>query len=489
MQGTPTSNRTMTGRVAVVVATGVMTATAFVVTTPLARAATVTVDPLEPALGFNAFIEEHTTLASLEAEGGIATGGNLVIDGLYNVSLHSTGSFTVDGDAQPSALVAGGRIDFTDSGATGVIRVLNQGYVKIGDLTGTDVHTTDDNGAQVNTRIADAGAGYESKPRAELTVQQPAASVGPVSPIDFDAAFTEFRAGATRLALCPNTVAMSDLNGTLVPEGEVGSDRQIRITLEEGRTNVLNVTGDDLNNMANSTFLNPPAATAPLLVNVDTSGTGGEFDWDVATQAGIGGSQAPFILWNFGTGTTAFAIRSGETVEGSIFAPNAEFLNLSPSNVEGQIVAERASLGAAGVNGGEIHDLPFDATLVCETSTDPTDSPSMSDSTTTGDLGPGDPTGPATSDAVTESSPADGTGDTDSPGSADGTSGTDSNDGNDSTDAFDGTDSNGDALSTTGTEVGPLLIAAGALLAVGGLVLVAAVRRRGDARADAAPRP
>lgn len=108
MQGAPTSSRTKTGRVAVLVTTGVMTAAALAVTTPFARAALVSVNPLEPALGFNAFVETRTTLASTEAEGPIATGGDLVIDGAYNVSMQNTGTFTVGSDTQPSALVVGG---------------------------------------------------------------------------------------------------------------------------------------------------------------------------------------------------------------------------------------------------------------------------------------------------------------------------------------------------------------------------------------------
>lgn len=51
-----------------------------------------------------------------------------------------------------------------------------QGTPTSSDLTGTEVLTTDNNGATVNTRITDAGAGYNNTPRTELTVQQPASS-------------------------------------------------------------------------------------------------------------------------------------------------------------------------------------------------------------------------------------------------------------------------------------------------------------------------
>lgn len=51
------------------------------------------------------------------------------------------------------------------------------------------------------------------------------------------------------------------------------------------------------------------------------------------------------------------------------------------------------------------------------------------------------------------------------------------------TETTNGANGTGGTLSTTGTAALPLLIAAGALLAIGGAVLVAAIRRRGDAQA------
>lgn len=319
------------------------------------------------------------------------------------------------------------------------------------------------NNAQVNTQLVDAGSGYNSTPRVELTGQQPADSAGPASPIDFGQAFTEFRSDAAQLAPCPNTVAMTDPDGTTVPEGEAESGQQIRITLTEGSTDILDVTGDDLNDMANLTFLNPPTATAPLLINVDTSGTGGVFDWDAASRAGIGGAQAPYILWNFGTGTTALTIASGDSIEGSIFAPNAAYTDISPANVEGQIVARQASLGTADQNGGAIHDFPFDATLTCETT--PVPNPTT-DQPTTSDLSPDEPTSSApTTAASTTASHTDGS-PTGSTGELNGTT---------------GTGGRGGTLATTGSSALPLLVAAGGLLLIGAAVIFAALRRRGDA--------
>lgn len=429
-------------------------ALATAATVPTAQAAPVTIDPLESALGYNAFIEGDTTLTSHESEGPIATGGDLTIGGTYNVAIHTTGTFVDGDDAQPSALVVGGRLRYGQNPSIGnILRVLNQGYVKIGDLTGTTVRNTDANNASVNTHLVAAGAAYDSTPRAELTVQQPLDSVGPTSPIDFDAAFADFRSKASQLAECENTVTMRDPSGAAVAKGEVAPGQQIRISLESGTTNVLDVTGEDLNNMANLTFLNPPTADTPLLINVDTSGTGGALDWDVATQAGISGTQAPYILWNW-AGTTELNIVSGDTVEGTVYAPDAVFSDTSPANIEGQIIAKQATLGDLGQEGGEIHHFPFAAELTCEIDVAPSESPSTGDTSPTG---------------------GDGTTGTDNTTGTDGTTGTGGNGGTDST---DGTDDAGGGLAATGGDARAFMITAAVLVAGGAAALIAAGRRR-----------
>lgn len=44
--------------------------------------------------------------------------------------------------------------------------------------------------------------------------------------------------------------------GSPIAQGEVAPGQQVFITLTEGRTNVLEVTGEDSNNMADLTFVN-----------------------------------------------------------------------------------------------------------------------------------------------------------------------------------------------------------------------------------------
>ncbi|WP_199034128.1 choice-of-anchor A family protein [Glycomyces salinus] len=441
-----------------------------------ALAQEVTVDPLSPALGFNAFIEGDTVLTESEMEGPLATGGDLAVQGPYRIDIHSRATFYDGDDTNPSSLVVGGSVDWEQSTSAGTAQVLNSnGYAKVGDLTGTDVETTDANGASQPTRLVPSGAGYDSAPRVELTVRQPADTVES-SPIDFATAFSEMKADAELLAGCANTVTMFDSRegGSEVAKGEVEPGRQIFITLTEGETNVLNVTGDDLNNMSDLTFVNKPTADTPILINVDTSSTDGVLDWDVASQAGVSGVDAPYILWNFGD-TAELTLVGGDTVEGSVYTPNADFTDLSISNVEGQIVAANAVLGTTAASSGEVHHFPFAAELSCETEVDPTPSESPTSDGPTSD----DPTsdGP-TSDGPTSDGPTSDGPTSDGPTSEGPTSDGPTSDGTTGTDAAGGSHYSTRGLPITGTSLVVPAIVAGALLTVGAVVMFAARRRR-----------
>ncbi|WP_270111793.1 collagen-binding domain-containing protein [Glycomyces luteolus] len=504
--------RLRAGRLAVLGAAGIVTAAVLATagTVPVAQAAPVTVDPLAPALGFNAFVEDETVLVSTESEGGIATGGNLVVSGSYNVNIHDASTFTAPGDSVPSALVVGGQVDFTQDPAASVVQVHD--YVKVGDLAGADVLNTDSNNASVNTRLVVDAADYNSTPRIELNLQQPIDSVGPASPIDFDAAFAELRLNAADLWACDaNEIAMQDSQGGTVPKGEVQQNQQIRITLPDdgdpATTNILNVTGEDLNAMSDLTFVNEPTEGQPLLINVDTSGTGGELDWRVASQAGISGLQAPYILWNFND-ATRLRITSGDTVEGSILAPDADYSDIDPSNVEGQIIAKNASLGEVGENGGEIHQFPFAATFACETDVSPTESPSDDngtgsqepdgddDTTDADESGEPDEPCPHESDEPDPSDQPgseepDGPDGSNEPGSDEpGSEEPDGPDGSDRTDGPDGTDESDPdsdsvsgarcALAATGGEIAAFAAVSAVLVAGGAVALIASRSRRTD---------
>ncbi|MEV0457686.1 choice-of-anchor A family protein [Catellatospora methionotrophica] len=331
---------------------------------PAASAAAVSPSaPTAAALGFNVFTRGNTTLTSNESEGPVAIGGNLTIGGNYQVGGATAGTFTVAGDARPSALVIGGAVNFAGS-APAVVQVQSQGYAKVGDLSNADVRDTDDNHASVNTRIVADGASYDSQPRVQLNVQQPVSSVGPATPIDFATAFQDFRSSATDLATCDNTVTLTDAQGVPLP-ANLPPGTNAFITLAPNVTNVLNISAANLANITTLTYQNQPTATSPLLINVNTGGVGNVFNWTVPTQAGVSGGNAPFILWNFPTVTTLTLAQNGATLEGTLYAPNAGLTDLSSSNIEGQVIVDTLVHGTAGNNGGEMHQFPFTATLSC----------------------------------------------------------------------------------------------------------------------------
>ncbi|MDT0268679.1 choice-of-anchor A family protein [Streptomyces sp. DSM 44915] len=308
-------------------------------------------NPLEGNEGFGVIVEEDAQLGSTESEGPVAVGGDLSFGAGYNVALNTPGTFVAPGDTNPTALLVGGQVDFAASDPNGVLRVLNDGYVKIGDLTGADVLNEDNNGASVNTQVVEEGAPYNSVPRIELTTQQPLASVGPQPGlIDFADVFATYRERAQQIAECPANVTLDDGN----------------LTLLEGQTNVLHLTGEELNDLGEITFQNQPSASTPLVIVVDTTATGGVFEWDVPNLAGIGGAQAPYILWDF-PDATDITIVSGDTLEGTIFAPSALLTDLDASNIEGDIVVRSLVAGPIedSVNAGEIHYFPFDAEIEC----------------------------------------------------------------------------------------------------------------------------
>lgn len=351
----------------------------------------VAVNPVDSALGFLVMTEGDARLIGAENEGTVAVGGDLSF-GNYQIALTTAGNFVVDGDAEPTALVVGGRVDFAASVPGTRLQVLNSGYVKIGDLTGTVVRDTDNNGAAVNTRVLPSDD-YDASPRIELVTRQPVASVGPASPIDFAAAFASFRRTSTDLAECPQNVVLRTPNGDPLPRPVPPGSNAV-VTLTPGVTNVLNISATDLANISVLTFATPPTADTPLLVNVDTTDVADQFTWQVPNFAGVGGEQAPYILFNFPTATAITLTDASATLEGTIYAPNADVDALTNSNIEGSVITR-----SLVHDGGEIHDRPFSTTLDCPQPTgSPTATPTGSPTATptqTPTVGPtGSPTQP-----------------------------------------------------------------------------------------------
>ncbi|MEU1471560.1 choice-of-anchor A family protein [Streptomyces sp. NPDC005761] len=345
-------------------------------------------NPLAGDNGFGVLVQDDATLGSTETEGSVAIGGDLTYGPGYNVALHTPGTFTAPGDDRPTALLVEGRADHANSSPQGVLKVLSDGYVKIGDGTGSSVLDKDVNNADVSTQVVAAGAAHNSTPRIETTVRQPVGSVTDTTGLpDLDALFSTYRDRSDAIDTCDTNVVLRDAAGAPLPD-QTGfpAGTSAHVTLTEGETNVLRLTGEQLNNLSEITFDTPPTARTPFVVDVDTTGTNGTYVWHMPNLAGASGEQAPYMLWNF-PDATDITMADGDSLEGTAFAPRAHLTDIAPSNIEGTIVVKELTAGPLSADGtavgaGEIHQFPFAAEIDCTgggspspTPTDPTPTP------------------------------------------------------------------------------------------------------------------
>ncbi|WP_109302630.1 collagen-binding domain-containing protein [Aquimarina sp. AU474] len=284
---------------------------------------------LHSSLGFNAFVRNETHLKGGDTEGPIAIGGNLTMKGIIALAAHTGGENYFNGDSEPSSLVVNGEINY-ESGE-GIH--LNHGYVKVGNLNGSNVYDIDRNSASVNTRITSGN--YDAKPRIQVQRKQNGGTVGQSNLIDFEAAFEIFKAKAG---------AWSKL------QSNVSINAEYKITLISDQINVLNLTGDELLNLPYMTFENEPDDKTPLVINVDVSS---DFEWNVFNMNNIGDQHGRFIIWNFYNASNV-VLTGGGTLVGTLFAPEADVVKNSSGNINGQVIANNYYH-----NQGELHHHPF----------------------------------------------------------------------------------------------------------------------------------
>ncbi len=370
----------------------VLTAWLFVVGAPAPSTAAVAgINPVRLPLGghpansgFLVFVEDDVTLNADESEGTLAMGGDLTIASNYNVAAGSVpvdSTFTAPNDSGPTFLYVGGGLTWANPNS--VVNIENNGFTKIAQTSTYTAFNTDNNNANVNYRIVPQGSPYNVNPHIDgrTHAQTPASIATPVpsSLIDVPAAFGLYRDTTQQLASCAETVTLTTANGD--PLGPIGPGDQGYLTLEPGVTNVLELTADELDDLASLTFRSQPSASAPLLVNV----TGTSFDGNFPNLAGIGGAQAPYILWNFANATSINVTEGGATVEGTLYAPNADLRWRPSQNIEGNVIAADFTHGPTVAPPGqvrEVHDFPFATTLTCVDAT-PTETRPDADETPT----------------------------------------------------------------------------------------------------------
>jgi choice-of-anchor A domain-containing protein len=359
-------------------------------------------NPVAGNSGFLAFVHKNADLSSNENEGTIALGGDLLLHGDYRVSNYPPSHpFVVDGDAEPTGLLIGGKIDWANSSPTGKLQVLSQAYVKLGNQSGTDILDP-----TTLTDLVPNGSASDSPKHVILTTDEPEAAVVKSGLIDFDTAFANYEQRSAEMAACDSNVVPTDANGNqLMSPWSVGT--QAYLTLSTTQTNVWTVTTSQLAALGNITLRNQPGASAPLVINViDDSGTG-KFTWNAPALANFGGTAAPYVLWNFPKNTNV-TLTGGNSIDGTIYAPKADLVDLSSGNIQGNVIVNNLVHGGpdGGDNGGEIHDFAFAGDVECgdttPTTSMPTNSPSINSVSPTestpggGSTSPAASTGPAT---------------------------------------------------------------------------------------------
>jgi choice-of-anchor A domain-containing protein len=364
------------GKVAAPTAAALLTTAGVVVlqtaASPPAHALLVPVNPVTVKVGehransgFLVFVEHDVTLRNDESEGTMAMGGDLRIQQNYQIAGASSVSSTFidEGDAKPTNLFVGGGIRWDDDNATVYVQ---QGFTKVADTDTYTAHTKDGNGAKVNYRLTRPGRPYNSQPFIDgRSNQQTIASIAHQPSkdlINVEAAFDVYRLLTRQLAACSATTHLVTDQGVPLtspfPSGARG-----RLSLTPGLTNVLTMTTADLANLSEITYLDPPTAATPLLINV----VGDPFLGQIPNQAGISGSQAPYILWNFPLAET-IRVTGGASIEGTIYAPHATLTWTPTQNIEGNVIASVFNHGEPKPGRAaprEIHDFPFSTKLSC----------------------------------------------------------------------------------------------------------------------------
>lgn len=306
-----------------------------------------------PALDFNIFIDEDLKLITNETEGPVAVCRDLWVAGSYQISTHSVGSFNVGN--VPISAVVGNKVKYKSGNE---LKINQNGYIKIGNCSGSNVWYTDQNGASSPVRIT-PNNWYNASPRIQLQANANqlgvSANNNPVcqsNVLDFAQAFLDLRQNSINLSKLANNAQLTNANGNSISNNNLPN--QVKINLQTG-INVLNVNGTDLNNVSVFTYNQKPDSSRYLVINVDAAGT---FDWDVWNQAGIGFNESKYIMYNFYNSST-LNIKGSSSILGTIMAPSTHIKkSVNQGNIEGQVIGK-----SFNHSGGEVHYAIFEPKL------------------------------------------------------------------------------------------------------------------------------
>ena len=310
-----------------------------------------TLQPTLDAKGFNVFVQQNLLLNNGHVDGAVAAGGNVTLDGAVTIAMNNPGDYpNGSNNVNNYGMVIGGKMVYTSGGQSKV----NNGYIRLGDASGSKIWEKDPNNANVNLRItsnAKTGfTGYNSNPALQLQRIQSAASATTASGLNFTNAFNSILQSSATIASF--TATSSCAMKMILKSCGSGSNS---ITLTDNKVNVININGSQFASIGKITFTNKPTAARPVIININQTGN---LNWTPFQTAGLDPASGQYILYNFYNATGNIYIDGANPVYGTILAPKASVTWNNSNNLEGQLIARSALLC-----NGEIHDQPFNACL------------------------------------------------------------------------------------------------------------------------------
>jgi choice-of-anchor A domain-containing protein len=274
-----------------------------------------------------------------EIEGSLAAGGNVGF-GLYNLLDNSDGSPLPTVGSPATQLLVGATVDYS----SGQRLDLNAGFGKIADTSDLSVTADgrlilDDANRYVKSQF---GAGQHS-------VSDYTAAAGTFSgafPADY---FDRLRSLSTQF---------SDLEaGDGAAMVAATGSGELHLVLQEGKTNVWNVSAADVSAATAVTFDGAnPSATTRLVINVSSGGStdvgGLRFNGDPVSDRYF----APWVVWNF-QGWENLRLVGATEMSGTLLAPDSALDYNRNNPFRGQIIAESIDITGAG----EIHHWSHEA--------------------------------------------------------------------------------------------------------------------------------
>ncbi len=257
------------------------------------------------------------------------------------------GTYTHPGDPGTAGLLVGGSVVWTN----GMAKVLNAKYIHIGSSTGS---SSGDNGNTGSTQVYPTGGSYNNAKRIEGTVDQtPSPALFQSISYNYSAAFASYVGSSDELKTCTNTVQLKNSSGSNISGNNVTSPQNVQITSLANGNNYLVLTPASLSNITEISFQASavPSSSKKLIISINLTGN---YTWNNANMAGIGGAQGPYVFWNFGGSSTYnLTINTASQIVGTVFAPRHNLIKVGMGDIEGSLIAKTMNLGT-----GEIHYFP-----------------------------------------------------------------------------------------------------------------------------------